>query len=50
NANKIEANGLGLGLFIAKKIIEGHGGNIWFDSEENKGSAFYFTLPAESVK
>ena len=50
NANKIEANGSGLGLFIAKKIIEDHGGNIWFDSEENKGSAFYFTLPIEGVK
>jgi len=47
NANKLEANGSGIGLFLAKKIIEGHGGAIWFESKENKGSAFYFTLPVE---
>ncbi len=47
NANRIEANGSGLGLFIAKKIIEDHNGKIWFESEENKGSAFYFTIPVE---
>lgn len=45
NANKIETNGSGLGLFIAKKVIEDHGGSIWFESEENKGSAFFFILP-----
>lgn len=47
NANKIEANGSGIGLFLAKKIVEGHGGNIWFESEENKGSVFHFTIPVE---
>lgn len=50
NANKIESTGTGLGLFIAKKIIEGHGGRLWFESEEDKGSAFYFTLPTKDVK
>jgi len=50
NANKIETSGSGLGLFIAKKIIEDHNGSIWFESEENKGSAFYFTLPTEGVE
>lgn len=49
NANKIESTGTGLGLFIAKKIIEGHGGKLWFESEENKGSAFYFTLPTKDI-
>jgi len=47
NANKIEAGGSGIGLFIAKRIVEDHGGKIWFESEENKGSAFYFTIPVE---
>ncbi len=45
NAMKIDVGGTGLGLFIAKNIIEGHGGKIWFESEENKGATFYFTLP-----
>jgi PAS domain S-box-containing protein len=37
--------GSGLGLAIAKANIELLGGNIWFESEEEKGSTFYFTLP-----
>lgn len=45
NALKEKTEGSGIGLYVTKKIIEAHGGNIWFDSEENKGSIFYFTLP-----
>lgn len=45
-AQKMRNEGSGLGLFIAKNIVNYHGGRIWFESEEQKGSTFYFTLPA----
>ena len=38
--------GSGLGLALAKQIIEKHGGEIWFYSAEGKGSEFHFTIPA----
>jgi PAS domain S-box-containing protein len=37
--------GSGLGLTIARLIVEQHGGRIWFDTTPNKGTTFYFTLP-----
>ena len=48
NVVKMETDGSGLGLFIAKNIIEAHGGMIWFESEEGKGATFFFTIPGLS--
>jgi signal transduction histidine kinase len=39
--------GFGLGLPIAKYLVECHGGRIWFESELGKGTSFFFTLPVE---
>ena len=45
NSSTREAGGTGLGLVIAKTLIELMGGTIWLESEPNRGSKFYFTLP-----
>jgi two-component system sensor histidine kinase SaeS len=47
---KKKARGTGLGLRIAKGIVEAHGGHIWAKSELGQGSVFGFTLPKTSVK
>jgi signal transduction histidine kinase len=38
-----------LGLYITKKLVEAHGGELWAESEPGKGSAFYFTVPVAEV-
>jgi two-component system, OmpR family, phosphate regulon sensor histidine kinase PhoR len=37
--------GLGVGLYISRQIMQLHGGDMWFESEEGEGSTFYFSLP-----
>ncbi|MGO4822063.1 MULTISPECIES: ATP-binding protein [unclassified Flavobacterium] len=44
-SNKMAIQGAGLGLSIAKAFVELLGGKIWLESEEQKGSIFYFTVP-----
>jgi two-component system sensor histidine kinase KdpD len=39
------SQGIGLGLYIAKKIVEAHGGEIWCELREGGGSVFSFILP-----
>ena len=47
NSLSRKVGGSGLGLPIAKQLLEAHSGAIWCESEVNKGSKFYFVLPLE---
>jgi signal transduction histidine kinase len=50
-ARKLEAEGSGLGMYVAKMIMEASGGKIWFESEgDNKGTTFYVTLPISGMR
>ena len=45
NAIKTDPDGNGLGLYVVKTLLDNLGGEVWFDSVENKGTTFYLTLP-----
>jgi len=47
NAVEKKNVGTGLGLFIVKRIADGHNGKVWFESNEGKGSTFYLSIPRE---
>ena len=43
------ADGIGLGLYICQRLVEGHGGRIWAENAPDRGSIFKFTLPLASI-
>jgi hypothetical protein len=45
----LRTQGLGLGLYIARMVVEQHGGQVGVESEVSKGSMFWFTLPLEET-
>jgi len=50
NVKTRKVEGTGLGLYVAKSVIEAFGGKIWFESQEDKGTTFYITIPLKGAK
>ena len=49
NSSTREVSGTGLGLFVTRHLVVAHGGEIWVESEEGKGTTFSFTLPQANI-
>ena len=49
NAANVETTGTGLGLSISQRIVEGHGGEIWFETERKEETTFYVSLPIKQT-
>jgi len=47
NALSRKTQGVGLGLYLVRAIVEAHGGRVWVESTPNQGAVFYFSLPRE---
>jgi signal transduction histidine kinase len=45
NTQAAGISGAGLGLYLSRELVERHGGQLWFESEEGAGSTFFLTLP-----
>ena len=45
NEARYRTDGMGLGLYLARAIVENLGGKLWFESEAGKGSTFFISLP-----
>lgn len=50
NAQLVDTEGSGLGLYLVHNIVEAHGGKIWFESQEGKGTVITFTLPVKKIE
>jgi signal transduction histidine kinase len=48
-SNTRDREGLGLGLYISKEIMEGHSGKIWVESKDGAGSTFHIVFPVSKI-